>query len=153
MKYSIDTSSLITPWRFHYPPARFPSVWTRLEGLIRDGDLRASPMVLAELERGEDDLHEWARGQAGLSVDPDEEEQRLVRQIVKDFPSLVKPGEDRVNADPFVIALAMRHGLAVVTQERAAGPGGQSKIPNVCAARRIQCFDILGLFADCGWTF
>jgi len=110
-------------------------------------------MVLAELEKGEDDLHEWARRQADLFIDPDEEEQRLVRQIVNDFPGLVKPGEDRVNADPFVIALAMRYGLTLVTQERPAGPGGQPKIPNVCAARGIRYFDILGLFADCGWTF
>jgi predicted nucleic acid-binding protein len=150
LKYSIDTSALITAWRFHYPPVRFPSIWRSLEGLIRSGDLRASPMVLAELKRGEDDLYEWACRQTDLFVVPDDEEQELMRAIV---PGLVKPGEDRINADPFVVALAMRHGLAVVTQEKAKGPGGQPTIPNVCAARGIRCFDILGLFEDCGWTF
>lgn len=153
MKYSIDTSSLIWAWRFAYPRARFPSVWERLEGLIRNSELRATPMVLAELERGEDELYEWAGQQAGFFIDPDEDEQQAMRAIVRDFPGLIKYGEDRVNADPFVIALAMRHGLAVISQERPAGPGGKPMIPNVCAALGVRCLNILGLFEDCGWTF
>jgi hypothetical protein len=110
-------------------------------------------MVLAELERGEDELYEWAGQQAGFFIDPDEDEQQAMRAIVRDFPGLIKYGEDRVNADPFVIALAMRHGLAVISQERPAGPGGKPMIPNVCAALGVRCLNILGLFEDCGWTF
>ena len=72
MTYSIDTSALITPWRFHYPPDRFPSIWRRMEELIRSGDLRASPMVVEELKVGEDALYEWACAQVALCVEPDD---------------------------------------------------------------------------------
>ena len=51
MAYSVDTSSLIWAWRFAYPRERFPSVWARIEDLIREGGLKASPMVLVELRQ------------------------------------------------------------------------------------------------------
>lgn len=110
-------------------------------------------MVLAELERGEDALYQWCCAQADFSVPPDETEQQHVRDIVRDYPGLIKPGEDRIDADPFVIAFAMRHGLTVVTQEATKGQGYQSKIPYVCSRLGVRCMDTLGLFADCGWTF
>ena len=153
MTHSIDTSALITAWRFHYSPDRFPSVWRRIEEVIRSGDLRASPMVLEELKVGEDDLYEWARKQAGFCVEPDDTEQEYVREIVRDFQGLVKENEDRINADPFVIAFARRHGLTVVTMEAAKGQGYQSKIPYVCSRLAVRCVDLMGFFADYGWTF
>jgi nucleotide-binding universal stress UspA family protein len=66
---------------------------------------------------------------------------------------ILQPGEDRVNADPFVIALARRHGLTVVSEERRSGNPSAPKIPNVCAARGVRCVNLLGLMADLGWTF
>ena len=123
MTHSIDTSALITAWRFHYRPDRFPSVWRRIEEVIRSGHLRASPLVLEELKVGEDDLYEWARKQTGLCVEPGDTEQEYVREIVRDFQGLVKEDEDRINADPFVIAFARRHGLTVVTMEATKGQG------------------------------
>jgi len=41
-------------------------VWVQIENLIRIGDLKASPMVLEELERQEDDLHAWAAAKPAL---------------------------------------------------------------------------------------
>jgi hypothetical protein len=124
-----------------------------MEALIRRGDLRASPMVLAELEAGEDDLYRWAAAQDGFCVDPDETEQHYVREVIRDFPGLVKNSEDRIDADPFVIALAKRHGLTVVTMEAKRGQGYQSKMPYACEQLGLRCIDVLGLFTDFGWTF
>lgn len=42
MRYSIDTSAILDGWRRHYPPDVFPGLWTRMEGLIVAGHLRAS---------------------------------------------------------------------------------------------------------------
>jgi hypothetical protein len=151
--YSIDTSSLIWAWRFAYPLSRFPSVWARVEQLIRLDDLRASQMVLAELERIEDDLHEWARAHTELFIEIDDGHQQVVRAILADFRGLVRDREDRVNADPFVIALAIRSGCAVVTEERPSGNPATPKIPNVCAARNVSCVNFLGLIEQQGWTF
>ena len=153
MAYSIDTSSLIWAWRFAYPRDRFPSVWMQIENLIRSGDLKASPMVLAELERQDDDLHAWAAGKIEMFVDLDDGQQQEVRAIVAAHAGILQPGEDRVNADPFVIALARRRGLTVVSEERRSGNPNTPKIPNVCAARGVRCVNLLGLMADLGWTF
>jgi hypothetical protein len=151
--YSIDTSSLIWAWRFAYPRERFPSVWARIENLIGTGDLRASPMVLLELQRQDDDLYAWAAAKPEMFIDLDEAQQQEVREIMANHDGLVRPAEDRVNADPFVIALARCRGLAVASEERRSGNPDTPKIPNVCAARGIRCVNLLGLMGDLGWTF
>jgi hypothetical protein len=151
--YSIDTSSLIWAWRFAYPRDRFPSVWMQIENLIRSGDLKTSPMVLAELRRQDDDLHAWAAAKTELFVDLDDEQQQEVRAIMAAHAGILQPSEDRVNADPFVIALARCRGLTVVSEERRSGNPNTPKIPNVCTARGVRCVNLLGLMADLGWTF
>ena len=153
MKYSIDTSSLIWAWRFAYLPERFPSVWVRIETLIRCGDLKSSPMVLVELSRQEDALHAWAAAKPVMFIGLDEAQQEEVRKIMASHTGIVQPGEDRVNADPFVIALARCRGLVVVSEERRSGNPNTPKIPNVCAAIGVRCVNLLGLMADLGWTF
>jgi len=151
--YSIDASSLIWAWRFAYPRERFPSVWARIDDLIRSGDLKASPMVLLELERQDDELYAWVKSRPGFFIDLDEAQQEEVRAITAAHRGLVHPGEDRVNADAFVVALARCHGLTVVSEERRSGNPNTPKIPNVCAARGVRCVSLLGLMADLGWTF
>jgi hypothetical protein len=66
---------------------------------------------------------------------------------------LIHEGEDRVNADPFPIALVEVHGMAVVAEEVWSGNPSRPKIPNVGAARRIRYVKLLGLMDDLGWTF
>jgi hypothetical protein len=72
-------------------------LWQRLEGLIRDGRIRASSMVLAELERIEDELLEWARAQDGLFVELDRPQQEPLRDVLAEFPGLAPAGEGRIN--------------------------------------------------------
>lgn len=110
-------------------------------------------MVLIELERQDDDLHAWAEAKPQMFVDLDDPQQQEVREIMETNTGIVQPGEDRVNADPFVIALARCRGLVVVSEERRSGNPNTPKIPNVCAARGVRCVNLLGLMADLGWTF
>lgn len=153
MSFSLDTSSLIWAWRFAYPRANFPTLWQRFEALIRDGEMRASSMVMAELERIEDELLEWARTQGALFIELDRPQQESVRGMLADFPGLVPAGEDRINADPFVIALAIRDGSTVISQERRSGNPATPKIPNVCAARDVECMNFVEFIGRQGWVF
>ena len=153
MSFSLDTSSLIWAWRFAYPRGNFPTLWQRFEALIRHGQMRASSMVLAELERIEDELLEWARTQDGLFVELDRPQQESVRGVLADFPGLAPAGEDRINADPFVIALAIRDGSTVLSQERLSGNPNTPKIPNVCAARGVECVNFVQFIGRQGWVF
>lgn len=142
MSFSLDTSSLIWAWRFAYPRANFPTLWQRFEALIRDGEMRI-----------EDELLEWAQAQGALFIELDRPQQESVRGMLADFPGLVPAGEDRINADPFVIALAIRDSSTVISQERRSGNPATPKIPNVCAARGVECMNFVEFIAHQGWVF
>jgi hypothetical protein len=57
-------------------------------------------------------------------------------------------------ADLWVIAAARVHGAAVVTQERAVGPGAKKiKIPDVCAKFGIRSLTTFELLQEVGARF
>lgn len=64
----------------------------------------------------------------------DRPQQESMRGVLADFPGLVPAGEDRINADPFVIALAIRNGSTVISQERMSGNSITQRSPT--SARR-----------------
>lgn len=84
--YSVDTSALIDAWHRDYRLSVFPSLWQGVAGLIEAGQLVASMTVRDELLRQEDELAEWADGNAGLFVEDDEEIQAGVREILAAWP-------------------------------------------------------------------
>jgi hypothetical protein len=55
----------------------------------------------------------------------------------------MKINSTKSGADPFVVAFAQVHGLPVVTYETLAKQNAAPKIPNVCAARGIECVDVV----------
>ncbi len=128
-----------------YPPDLFEPVWTKLAALVDSEVLRAPVDVLLELERQSDDLHKWAIGIHSMFVDVDDAQAVKVKEIVNQFPNLVKPNSTKSAADPFVIALAELAGTAVVTYERKAKATDAPKIPNVCEARRIKVITLVEL--------
>ncbi|HUC93057.1 MAG TPA: DUF4411 family protein [Paenibacillus sp.] len=125
--YCIDTSALLHAWRRDYPPDIFGSLWDMLNRLIESRKLIAPDEVLFELERGGDDLYHWAKERDSVFVEPDEEVQQIVKQIVDTYPNFVpQESSDGIWADPYIIALAKVRGLIVVTGEKAVGPGAKN---------------------------
>ncbi|OHB74310.1 MAG: hypothetical protein A2Z25_23310 [Planctomycetes bacterium RBG_16_55_9] len=61
--YVIDTNALIDLWRRRYPRDVFPTLWRKIEGLIKSGELVAPQEVLNELQRQYDELYIWAKKQ------------------------------------------------------------------------------------------
>jgi len=153
VRYSIDTSGLLDGWKRYYPPELFPGVWEKLGELVEDGALRASEEVLVELERRDDEVLAWARGQDGLLVPLDDEVQGAVAEILQLHPRLVGVGRRRSAADPFVIALARVHGCTVVTGESPTGKLNSPRIPDVCAALEIPCLRLVDLMREERWVF
>ena len=152
--FVIDTSSILHAWRRDYPPDTFPSLWERLEQLARDGILVAPSEVLLELERGGDDVHEWARAQ-DLFVEPDTDAQARVTEIVDRWPNFVPDdSHDGIWADPYVVALAaVRTATVVSGEDMAPDNARRPKIPNVCRDLGIPHCTLLGLLRSQGWTF
>lgn len=154
MLYSVDTSSLIDAWT-RFPPDIVVSLWEELiPGLIASGDLRATREVEVELKKRESELAAWAthEDQDKLFLEVDRGVQTNVEKILGSHPNLIDPEGTDSGADPFVIALAMQDEAAVVTQERPAkDPKNKPKIPDVCEAYDIPCFDFLDLVRDQDW--
>lgn len=154
MRYSVDTSALLDGWRRYYPPDVMPGLWSRLDDLIADGSLRATEEVLIELERKDDDVHEWAKQRTALFVALDDRIQIAVTEILSVHEKLLDTRSGRSAADPFVVALAQIEECTVVTGERRRTKSAdRPNIPDVCDALDIQCITLLDLMRAEGWKF
>lgn len=149
MIYSVDTSALMEAWVRYYPPDVFPTLWERIEELIEERRFVATDEVLHELEKKEDELHNWASQRAGMFVPLDEKLQKRAAQIINDYDSLTNTDRTRGTADPFVIALAMEQGLTVVTAE--SSKPSKPRIPDVCKDLGIPCITLVELFRKEKW--
>jgi len=153
MKYSIDTSAVLDGWKRYYPPEAFPGLWSRLEELIRQGDLRASEEVLRELEKRDDDVYAWALGQEGFFVPLDDAVQDAVSEILREYQKLIDTRKNRSAADPFVIALAKASSCGVITGEMATNSPDRPNIPDVCRAFGIPSYRLVDVIRLEKWSF
>jgi hypothetical protein len=152
MKYSIDTCSLVEPWRRAYPPDFLPNLWDAdLPSLIGSGELRASQEVRIELEAQDDELLAWAKDQDDLFVEVDPSIEDAVKYVLAAYPTLVNAQTGRSGADPFVIALAQVNGCTVVTEEKFRPT--KPRIPDVCGGLGIPCINTLQLILAEGWQY
>lgn len=153
--YCLDTSAILHAWRRDYPPDTFPSLWAKLDDMIDNGRIIAPDEVLLELERGGDEIHDWAIGHQAMFVEPDEDMQRVVQEIVDRWPEfLPDESHDGVWADPYVVALAVVREATVVTGEVVAPDNARRpKIPNVCRALGVPHVTLLGVLRAEGLTF
>ena len=158
--YIIDTSSLIRLNKEN-PLDVFPSVWKRLEALIKTDRLIAPREVLDEIVRLDDQLKTWAKTQKRMFKEPTASQTKLVKDILSKYPSIVKI--DKIyGADPWVIALTLELAnnpqrtlvaikRIVVTEEKLRG--NQITIPFVCNQYKIEAIDIVEMFRTEGWKF
>jgi len=136
LTYSLDSDVLIQAWR-DYPIDNFPPVWEKIEELGSNDTLGMSELILDELQRGGDDLYDWAKARESDLVVPtsntvDEEVTYLVNHY-ENFGIVTGKNE----ADPFVVAVAKAHGCSVVTNETRSGNLNGPKIPDVCLEEEI----------------
>ena len=154
--YSLDTSSLIKASAVLYPMENFPSLWAKIEELIRNNCLKMSEPAFDEAMRGAV-LRNWCDKkdlQEFLESKVSDSDQDAVRTILSRYPRLVNVRRGTSGADPWVIALAMRyqHGV-VVTEEQQTGNLSNPKIPDVCRDLEIECINIAGLVRKENWIF
>lgn len=151
--YSFDTSALLNGRRDMLPPANFPSLWERIEGMIADGSIRAADEVSRELARRDDEVSRWAKGERDLFAALDAPLQRETSAILRDHPKLLGKGKGRNAADPFVIALARLSGNGVVVTEESSRSLENPKIPDVCEALGVRCVGLIAFVREQNWSF
>lgn len=131
----------------------FPSLWSKLDGLIAAGDIISSEEVYVELKRKDDDLHNWIQGRKQMLVPLDEAIQLQAVALLNEFPRLVDTLRGRSKADPFVIATAMERGAVVVSGETLTGNLDKPRIPDVCKVKNIRCITFLRMIRELKLTF
>ncbi len=151
--YVIDSCSLID-LNIHTPIDVYPSVWKKLEELIRRGLLVSPKEVFNEIKQQDDKLSEWAKKQNNFFKEVSVEQLKIVTEILDKYPALVKI-DRKYDADPFVIALAVEMATnqqqtlttikrIVVTEEKLAGM--KLKIPLICKDYNIDCINVNDMF-------
>lgn len=151
--YSFDTSVMINGRRDLLPPDLFPTLWTKIEGMIAAGAIRAIDVVRDELGRKDDTTKDWATNQVDLFLPLDQDIQVATREVLAEHPKLVGKGGQRNLADSFVIGLARARSSIVVTQETRTNNLEKPRIPDVCGAMGVRCVDLVGFIRDQGWSF
>lgn len=154
--YSCDTSSLVEASDVLYPMENFPSLWDKIEELIRNNRLKMSQPVFEEA-MGNYDLEDWCdtKGlQSFLELKVDVSVQNYVRTILKDYSGMINARKNKSGANPWVVALAMQYlGVVVVTEEKSTSDRLHPRIPDVCKFSGIECVTIAGLVRREKWRF
>jgi len=161
--YVIDSCSLIELNR-KYPIDIFPTVWKKVEILINNGFLVSPKEVLKEIEKGDDNLKEWAKKQTKLFKNLSAKQIQIVQEILGKYPKWLNEDSLVPIADPFVIALAIEmeqdpqktiietiKKRIVVSEERMSGK--KTKVPYVCHQYGIECIFLIDMFRNEGWVF
>lgn len=144
-KYVVDTCSL-TKMRHTYPPDVFPTAWTLLTELAETGCLLSVEDVFEELNLFDDEILRWAKERKGIFLPLEPGIQARATTVLSTHPGLLDLKKNKSSADPFVVATAIEHSCAVVTEEQRINSPVRSKIPNVCDDLGVECIDIVEVF-------
>jgi hypothetical protein len=143
--YVLDMNVFLTLG--HYYPDRFPSIWERIDLLVKTQKLWSVREVKRELDKNchFDHIEEWVSINRHIFKIPTEKEYRVVSEIFQktNYQGLVK----RQNlmkglpvADPFIVASAKVHSASVVTQEKYKKNG--ARVPTVCKEFGVNCINV-----------
>lgn len=120
-----------------------------MEQHIDQGELVAPHEVYEELAQGKDDLFEFVKKkQNRLFKDLDIEQARFIFEVKARFPKLSDDNKAVPDADPFVVALAVKKGRKVVTSESQRSP---FKIPAACRFYQIPCLSPADFIQENRW--
>ena len=153
--YSLDTSSLIAAFHEWYPIKNFPTLWDKIDELIRNHRLKMSDVVFEEAMR-DAEIMEWCSqrklGQHLRSISH-ESIQEKINEIQSTFPGLVDARRGKSEADPWVIAFAMVIPNSIVVTQESPGSVTKPKIPDVCEHFDVECIKIVDLIKRENWVF
>lgn len=96
--YVIDSCSMIDLNR-NNPIDIFPSLWKKIEGMIKSKMMVSHVEVFKEISKQDDELTEWVNKHKPMFKDVSEKQIKVVKEILKKFPSFVKK-EGKHDADP-----------------------------------------------------
>jgi len=144
--YCIDTSSLINLKPFRRDV--FPTIWSKLESMIKNGELIAPMEVYGEIEAGKDKTYDWCKSNKELFKDIDECQIQKLQEVKKQYDK--NYWENEINkpkwADPWVIALSICEEAIIVADEKNM----QNRIPSISSAFGLKCLELIDFLKEIG---
>ena len=104
--------------------------------------------ILAEVE--DEELKLWLQQNGCEILEVDETIEQYVSIIVNEHPQLLNFTNLKSSGDAFLIATAMKYNVAVISEEEKKSP---KRIPKICEAYNIPCYNVTELAEKEGWTF
>lgn len=144
--YCIDTSSLINlkPYRRDV----FPTIWSKLEGMVKMEELISPLEVFGEIEIVKDQIYDWCKSRKKMFMDIDECQIQEIEKIEAQYDKSYWQTE--INkpkwADPWVIALSICEGAIIVADEKDR----PNKIPTIAFAFGLKCLGLIDFFKEIG---
>jgi len=148
-RYIIDTCSILSQ-KPNEPQRRsvYRTLWQNIEALIKSKDIVICSEIKDEVE--DEALIIWLQMNGCEVLEADSDIQRNLTKIVNEHPELLNFTNMKSSGDAFLIATAMKYGIAVITEEDKKSP---KKIPKICGAYNIPCYSVTELADKEGWTF
>ncbi len=144
--YCIDTSSLINlkPYRRDV----FPTVWGKLESMIKNEELISPLEVYEEIKVGQDEIYEWCKNNKKMFRDIDDCQRQKFQDVEKQYDNNYWGNEINKQrwADPWVIVLSICEEAIIVADEKKT----PNRIPFISNALKIKCLDLLDFFKGIG---
>lgn len=146
-RYIMDTCSILSQ-KPNDPHRRnvYSTLWQKIDELIISKEIVICSDIKEEVE--DEELKPWLQQFEVLEVDF--VIQQNVTRIVNEYPGLLDFANQKSSGDAFLIATAMKYCIAVITEENKLSP---YRIPKVCEAYNIPCYNITELAAKEGWVF
>jgi len=159
--YILDANVFIEAARRYYAFDLVPGFWQSLEANAKSGKISSIDRIKTELERGQDDLAEWAThdfDHAFQSTDSDDivSSYRDIMNWVSTQSQFSESAKAQFanSADGWLIAIARVKGYTLVTHEQLApSESAKVKIPNVCQAFDVPYVDTFEMLRSLGVRF
>jgi hypothetical protein len=129
----------------------FPSIWVAVESFFKETSVFSCEEVYLEIKEQEDDLSEWADDDKKAFLQPTEEVNDEMSNVMSRFPNLAAKGASLNRADPWVLSVARVSGAVVVTDEQPDGNRRATlppKLPNACEALSIAWIRPIDFLAE-----
>lgn len=149
--YCLDSSSVIAAWDERYPPENFPAFWAQMDDALTSGMVVVPEAVMDELDKKSKDAHAWLKQRSAAIIGYEAKVQAEAKALLAAHPKLVMAKKVAFAADPFVIATAKVHGLAVVSEEGRGSPN-KPHIPDVCQLNSVECIRLVGMIKAQAWV-
>lgn len=161
--YCFDSSAFI--WLHQsYPKSRVPDIWEQIDLLFKSGHIISHETVYDELlpdPKKPDELGKYIQKKDKYFVTTSQVQLNKVGDILKNFPKLINPNQERTQADPWLVAMmaeykenqesglfSEEHDYFLVTQESTRS---DQKLPAACKKYGIQHLSVFEFFDKQGW--